>query len=374
MRAHGLSELFNDVGRNRLRLYRDLPIFYAAERDGALREEWEEGDEGASRRKGYTVEHPWRFLDARTRLAYELALGLRDRLGTATELAQLAAAADLAEQTAVVSAEIPRIVKSVLADVAAFEALTARLAGKPRAAGEAERGASERAAEVIFAGACNNGCPACPNRERWVDDREESLLARVDEARISGLPVVLAGREPTVHPAFARLVQRARGDDGRRVGVVTNGRLFAYERFARAAAAAGLSAASVKVFAPDAEAAGEISRDPAGHAQALEGLRRLRAAGVPALELRAPLHQLNLTAGPRWAEVAASVGIGQLRVETALDAVGLDRLKEAGEALLNLVRRCREVGIAVEVSPLAAGTRWFARIPAVSTRGDRRRT
>ncbi|MDB4928444.1 MAG: hypothetical protein JWM10_928, partial [Myxococcaceae bacterium] len=96
MRRAGMGEMFHEVGRNRLRLYRDLPLFHAAARDGALRERWDEGDAGAGERKGYNPEHPWRFLDGRSRVAYELALWLREALGPATELAQLAAVADYA--------------------------------------------------------------------------------------------------------------------------------------------------------------------------------------------------------------------------------------------------------------------------------------
>ncbi|MCB9574412.1 MAG: hypothetical protein H6709_20210 [Kofleriaceae bacterium] len=93
VRGHGLVDLFDELGRNRLRLYPDLPIFHAAARDGALVDAWQPGDHGAARGKGYHQERPWRFLDARTRLAWELAEALRARLGRATEPAQLAAIA-----------------------------------------------------------------------------------------------------------------------------------------------------------------------------------------------------------------------------------------------------------------------------------------
>ncbi len=79
LRRHGLGELFDELGRNRLRLYHDLPITHAARRDGALLDHWDDGDAGAGRRKGYNPEHPWRFLEPGTRLAY----GSRDASGIA---------------------------------------------------------------------------------------------------------------------------------------------------------------------------------------------------------------------------------------------------------------------------------------------------
>ena len=39
LREQGLAEMFHEPARNRLRLYEDLPIYYAARRDGALRDD-----------------------------------------------------------------------------------------------------------------------------------------------------------------------------------------------------------------------------------------------------------------------------------------------------------------------------------------------
>ena len=352
-----------------MRLYPDLPIYYAAERDGALQGAWEPGDEGAGRRKGYNLEHPWRFLDPRTRLAYELARELRDALGTYTELSQLAAVAAFAEsRTDLVSADVPALAARVGGEVAALEALLGRLGRGERQPDEARRGAAEPATPVLFAGPCNNGCAACPNRERWLDDSDAALLGRVEAARATGLPVVLAGREPTLHPAFLRAVQAARGSDGRRVGVVSNGRAFAYPRLARAAVAAGLGAASLKLFGVEAASADAVARVDGAFAQAVAGAKALRAAGLQSLELRLPLERGGLTRLSEAAGLAVALGAQQVRFEVALDALGLDNLAAATEALEQAVRACAQRGVAVEVSPLQAGAQWFARCPGVSGR------
>ena len=352
IRAHGLTEIFSELGRNRLRLYRELPIFHAAERDGALTDTWDAGDEGAGRRKGYAVEHPWRFLDPRTRLAYALALGLRDRLGTETEVSQLAATAAHA-RTATVT-DVEQQTSRILSGV---DALADRLLKLARGR---SRGPSVNAAAVRFAGACDNACASCSNRDRWLED--ERVLQRIEEARAKGLPIALAGREPSLHVAFFDLVAAARGDDGRDVGVVTNGRSFATPEFARRAVEHGLRVASVKVFAPDAASADEVAGVLGAHQQTLLGIAALRNAGV-GLELRVALSRASFTAAERFVELAIGVEVPRLRVEVALDALGLDRLGAAVDALDRLAARCHAAGVSLDASPLSSGTGGFGRLP-----------
>ncbi len=363
IRAHGLTELFDELGRNRLRLYADLPITYAAERDCALRADWDDGDEGEGRRKGYNVERPWRFLHASGRRVFEASRLLAARLGTETEVAQLLAASALGDDLdpGALGADLDRL-----------EQVLASLLARARPPGAPSRGAQARAAPARMTGDCNNGCASCAQRDAWLDDRDAAVLARVDAARATGRPVLLAGREPTLHPAFGALLKRARGDDARAVGVVSNGRRFAYPRFASACLRAGLSAVSLKIFAPDAATADAITRVEGAHAQALEGARAL--AGRCALELRAPLHHANLDRLAELARVAAELGVPQIRVEVALDAVGLDRLAHAADAIEALGAACARAAVALEASPLRAGTRAFDWMPVVSPGGPRPRS
>lgn len=362
MRANGLGELFHEIGRNRLRLYEDLPIYWAARRDMALMDAWEDGDEGAGRRKGYNVEHPWRFLDRRTRVAWTLTGMLRERIGTSTELSQLAAAAELAKRVDE-QVDIAALVHQVDAGLARLRDVMQTLAAD-RGENGPPRGRSERAESVCLRQRCNNGCEACPNRDIGADDDEAALVFRIDRARAAGRAIVLAGREPSIHPAFLRLLARARGDDRRRVGVVTNGRMFALPRFAALARRAGLSGASVKIFAPDAATADAIARVDGGFAQTVAALGALSVAGVEARELRVPLHARNLERFHEHAELARRLGASQLRVEAALDAVTLDRLDAAAQAVERLADRCRVLQVPLEMSTLESGTGRFEWIPS----------
>lgn len=334
IRREGLADLFHEVGRNRLRLYRDLPIYYAAERDGALLDAWDDGDEGGARRQGYNAERPWRFLDPRTRLAHALARALSARLGRSSELAQLAAAAAYARDA--VGVGDPRAaVDAVLAGVDALETALRATATAPWPA----------AHEVRASGACNSGCAHCPNRARHED--VEGLAARVDAARARPGPLRLAGREPTLWPDVASLVRRASGDDRRPVGVVTNGRRFASPAFARELAAAGLTHAVVKLFGAVGRTADAYARDPGAHAQALAGVRNLRAAGAREVVARLVVHAGDVGELPAMAALARSAGATAVQFDAALDAVGLGSLARAAGAVREAAAECARLGLPV---------------------------
>jgi hypothetical protein len=357
-RAHGLLELFEDVARNRLRLYPGLPITLAAERDGALTESWEAGDRGAAQLKGYAVERPWRFLDPRTRLARGLTEALREEVGAESEITLLAAAAEYAERFAGSAPEVPGELSRVLDGVRELAAGLARCGS----------GASEarvRAAVVRFAGACNSGCPTCPHRERPLDDGLAALEERVDAARAAGRAIAFAGREPTIHPGFLPLLGRARGSDRRPVFVIGNGRRFAVPRFAEAAGRSGLVGASVKLFAPDAATADAIARDPGAFAQSLAGIEALRGVGVRALEVRIPLHARTVDRVLAYLPLCRALGVGAVRIEVALDALGLGRAGAAARALDALAEAAAAEGIGLFASPLRGGAARFDEVPAV---------
>ncbi len=356
LRAHGLSDFFHDITRNRLRLYPRLPIFALAKAHGLAAAAWE-GDEASrtARSKGYSVDIAWRFADPRAALAYEACRRLRDALGNETEISQLLAVARWVEH---MDQERPPAPEESLgwvdAAIARLATSVAELMGRAR---------GERAAPVFFAAACNNGCPGCENRDRFLPDDADALRARVDQARGEGLPLMLAGREPTLHSEFVALVERACGADGRRVGVTSNGRRFAYRRFTEEAVRAGLSDASVKVFAARAAEADAVARVDGAFRQAMAGIDNLVRAGVR-VEIRLPLHARALGTLPLYPELARAHRVGGIRLEVALDALGLDALDEAEAALRALAAGCRAADVRLTGSPLPSGMRGFDRLPA----------
>ncbi|NJK32558.1 MAG: hypothetical protein HC927_09205 [Deltaproteobacteria bacterium] len=100
-----------------------------------------------------------------------------------------------------------------------------------------------------------------------------------------------------------------------------------------------------------------------GFEQALEAFAALSAAQIEGRELRAPLHARNLESFADYAELARRLGATQVRIEAALDAVTLDRLEAAAQAVERLAERCRVLGVRLEVSTLESGTGRFEWTP-----------
>ena len=389
IRRNGLLDLFEDIGKNRLRLYEDLPITLAAARDGALQGSSSPGEEGAAALKGYAVERSWTFLDPRTRLAFGIARGLREALGPSTEISQLDAAARFASTHASFETKaIPSIVTGVLTEArdlaeALREIQEDRRSPRPRV---------QRARPVLLTGACNNGCATCSNRDRHQAQDDLSFIERAGSERAEATSdiekktekeprsgtsdetaIVLAGREPLLHPAILRIIEAARGSDQRVVGVVTNGRRLSHRPFTIAIVRAGVRSVSVKLFGATPETAAAITRDADGHAQALAGLTEIARLGV-AREIRLGLHRLVLKEIEGVAEIAARHRVPAIRVEAALDAVGLAHMNEACDALGRLRERCLALGVGLSASRLEAGTRGFDEVPALAHDGGRARS
>lgn len=333
IRAHGLRELFWDLGRNRLRLTHEVPITAAAERDGALTSAWDEGDDGAGRGKGYATERPWRFLDRETALAHRLSSALRERLGRDTELAQLRAAIAFSRGRG--RADAPAVVGDVMRGIETLDHSLARWLSGARGAGDPARGAFVRAEMLDVGTQCACERPWCAERDAFVEP--SWALARLD-ALLRGSPaaIVIAGGDPTTHPSIDELVARAR-QHGVIVGIA-------------------LPSPPSRTIACDA-----ISMDVASRADLATFTPLAHASS--AREVRIVLHDALLD-GDLDAlvhEAAAALTPDVVRVVVPLDAVSLARLDDVREAIDRIARAAKDVGVALEVSPLSAGPTWRAR-------------
>ena len=88
----GLHEMCGKILTSRLRLRKSLPLYPMAERDGLLRDAYEDASLDTAQRNFYAEEHPWAFeregVELVSRLFLRLADGLHDAegLGPLTEL------------------------------------------------------------------------------------------------------------------------------------------------------------------------------------------------------------------------------------------------------------------------------------------------
>jgi MoaA/NifB/PqqE/SkfB family radical SAM enzyme/SAM-dependent methyltransferase len=129
-------------------------------------------------------------------------------------------------------------------------------------------------------GACNEKCVFChatPTRDH--DSSTAQILRKIDLAADRGFEmVVLSGGEPTIREDLGALVERI-GERGMALGLVTNGRRFAYPQFTRGLLARGLRYVYLSLHGGDRETQDRAVR-AASFDEAVAGLRNLVGQGA----------------------------------------------------------------------------------------------
>jgi MoaA/NifB/PqqE/SkfB family radical SAM enzyme len=145
-----------------------------------------------------------------------------------------------------------------------------------------EGAAQERRQWVRLTRLCNNRCLFCHDALRHDGTAVPADQAREEIAAGSARGaerLVLSGGEPTVHPAFVDLVAAGRAAGYRWIQVVTNGRMFAYDRFAERAVAAGLDEVTVSLHGHTPELHDGLVGVRGAFAQGVRGIRNLQRLG-----------------------------------------------------------------------------------------------
>ncbi|MEB2312599.1 MAG: radical SAM protein [Sorangiineae bacterium] len=183
--------------------------------------------------------------------------------------------------------------------------------------------------------ASNNHCRFCndaPFQDGTFWDFE-AMTAMIDEGLAQGVRrVFLSGGEPTIHPRFLDVIAYARDRGAERVTVITNGRMFAYESFAKRAVARGLSEAFVAVLGRDAATHDHLSQNPGSFEQTRAGIQNLLATGRCRVSLSTVVNKVNVSQLSELLTLIPGVaGLTAVRVAPAgralfesLDELGLD--------------------------------------------------
>lgn len=156
-------------------------------------------------------------------------------------------------------------------------------ARKPLASGRPGRRSRTTGALLKLGYLCNDACRFCHSApHRGVDLSTAAAKKRVDLVAVAGLErVVFSGGEPTIRPDLVELVAYAR-DAGLDVGLVSNGRMLAYQGLREALLKAGLSQLYLSLHSHRAAVHDALVRAEA-HAQTLAAARFF--AGLPEVEL-----------------------------------------------------------------------------------------
>jgi MoaA/NifB/PqqE/SkfB family radical SAM enzyme len=125
---------------------------------------------------------------------------------------------------------------------------------------------------------CNNGCLFCLDSDSHDGTAisAEAVEQRIREGREEGgQRLILSGGEPTIHPLFIDFLRL-----GRKLGydwlqTVTNGRMFAYRKFATSALSSGLNEATFSMHGHNPELHDYLVGVKGAYEQAMAGMRNL---------------------------------------------------------------------------------------------------
>lgn len=125
---------------------------------------------------------------------------------------------------------------------------------------------------------CNNGCLFCLDSDSHDGTAisTETVQGQIAAGREQGgQRLILSGGEPTIHPDFVDLLRLGRKLDYSWLQTVTNGRMFAYRKFANAALGAGLNEATFSMHGHTPELHDYLVGVKGAFGQAMNGMRNL---------------------------------------------------------------------------------------------------
>jgi cyclic pyranopterin phosphate synthase len=135
---------------------------------------------------------------------------------------------------------------------------------------------------VCVGATCNNNCIFCMEIDR--EDRLRRVGAQTDDdvhrmlvANRGVTEVLFTSGEPTLNPGLPRYVSWAAEAGYRVVGVISNGRRFAYEPFLRGLLDRGMNNVIVSIHGHDSRTHDALTRTRGSFDQTLAGLRNLSA-------------------------------------------------------------------------------------------------
>ena len=134
---------------------------------------------------------------------------------------------------------------------------------------------------------CNNRCTFCAVGTRTqVDGHPQRQREHLDRYRAMGVTMVdFDGGEPTLNPELVPLVRYAREVGYERVNVTTNGRMLAYEKYARTLVRSGLTTLLFSVHGHNAQVHAQQVGVAEAFDQTVQGIRHAARLAPPGVEL-----------------------------------------------------------------------------------------
>ncbi|OGR43332.1 MAG: hypothetical protein A2X28_00360 [Elusimicrobia bacterium GWA2_56_46] len=170
--------------------------------------------------------------------------------------------------------------------------------------------------DLKIAFGCNNMCLFCvqgKKREKH-PPKDLALLRREMERGFAegGRELVLTGGEPTLHRDFLDIIRAAKKTGYRNIQIQSNGRMFRYLDFCRAAAEAGATEASPALHGSRAELHDFLTGSAGSFRDTVRGIANLKKAGFKVIS-NTVITKPNTRDLPALARLLAALGADQFQ-------------------------------------------------------------
>ncbi|MCY1069308.1 radical SAM protein [Nannocystis sp. RBIL2] len=182
----------------------------------------------------------------------------------------------------------------------------------PATAVQHEEAAHERRNWVRLTFDCNDRCVFCLDahtHDGTNRDRDEIKAQILDGRRRGATRLILSGGEPTIHPNFVDFVRLGRRAGYRKIQTVTNGRMFAYPAFLRAALDAGLSEITFSIHGPNARIHDALVGTKGAFDEEVKGLQGALADGRPVVNIDVCVNRGNVKQLPELMATFTAMGV-----------------------------------------------------------------
>ncbi|MDA8242885.1 MAG: radical SAM protein [Elusimicrobia bacterium] len=163
---------------------------------------------------------------------------------------------------------------------------------------------------------CNNMCVFCVQGKKREKHQPKPLAQLRGELKRGyedgGRELVLTGGEPTLHGEFLRVVREAKKIGYRNIQIQSNGRMFRYPEFCRAAAAAGATEASPALHGSRAEIHDYLTGAAGSFKETVTGIMNLKKAGFRVIT-NTVVTKPNTQDLPAIAALLAKLGVDQFQ-------------------------------------------------------------
>lgn len=147
-----------------------------------------------------------------------------------------------------------------------------------------EAAATEKRFHLIITNNCNNNCVFCLAAEEMRQRPGHRPFAEIEKELAKGLEegasrLILSGGEASIHPDFLRIIQKAKEMGYAKVQTISNGRMYAYEKFLEKVIEAGLDEITFSLHGDSARLHDAQVGVPGAFYQAVRGLKNAVGSG-----------------------------------------------------------------------------------------------